>query len=244
MSYHAVVCADIREGNSVAIWGAGSIGLYAAKWSFLAGARRVIVIDSVKEYLKIAEAMGCNAINFEEDLDVLSAIYKLEPEGVDCAIDTATRSTKGLLHTIQRSIGFEIGSSGNVNEALGAVKQLGTVSLVADYATLTNRFLLGALMEKGITLRGTDQTPVQKYWNDLMRKVENGEFDPAIILSHRFQLDELRELYDALDKGEISVLKTFIQTRFSHSPAPGTPQLSSLKSGTLKPSIAAYHNGV
>ncbi|KUJ13777.1 putative zinc-type alcohol dehydrogenase-like protein [Mollisia scopiformis] len=237
-SYHAVQCAEVTKGKSVAIWGAGPIGLYCAKWSKLAGARRVIVIDRVKERLDLAEnKIGCDIINFDETKDVVDAIYKLEPEGVDCGIDAAAfRYTKGLLHGIQHAIGLETDSCEIPNEALRAVRKFGTISLVADYAAMTNQFLIGALMEKGITLRGTGQAPVQKYWKELLGKIESGEFDPTIILSHRFKIDEFRELYEAFDKKEMGIMKTFVQTKFSGPPAPGTPALSSLKDGDVKPS--------
>lgn len=237
-SYYSVVCADVAEGKSVAIWGAGPIGLYAAKWSKLAGASRVIVIDRVKERLALArDTIGCDIINFEEKTDVVKTIYELEPDGVDCCIDAAAfRYTKGLLHGIQRAVGLETDSAEIINEALQAVRKFGTISLIADYAAMTSRFLIGALMEKGITLRGTGQAPVQKYWKDLLKKVESGEFDPNIIQSHRFKIDEFRELYDAFDKKEMRIVKTFVETRFSGPPAPGTPALSSLKAGGVKPS--------
>ncbi|KIN03354.1 hypothetical protein OIDMADRAFT_116822 [Oidiodendron maius Zn] len=237
-SYHAVQCAEVGEGKSVAIWGAGPIGLLSAKWSKLAKARRVIVIDNVKERLSLArDRIGCDIINFDEDTDVVSAIYKLEPDGLDCGIDAAAfRYTKGLLHKLQRAVSLETDSCEVINEALRAVRKFGTISLVADYAALTNQFLIGALMEKGITLRGAGQAPVQKYWKDLLRKIELGEFDPTIILSHRFEIDELRELYEAFDKKELGIMKTFVQTRFSEPPAKGTPPLSSFRSHDIKPS--------
>jgi len=237
-SYHSVVCADVEKGKSVAIWGAGPIGLLAAKWSKLAGARRVIVIDRVKERLALAkDTIGCDIINFDEDTDVVAAIYKLEPEGVDCGIDAAAfRYAKGLLNKVQRATGLETDSSEILNEALQAVRKFGTISLVADYAATTNGFLIGALMEKGITMRGAGQAPVQKYWKDLLKKIESGEFDPTMILSHRFKIDEFSELYDAFDKKEDGIMKTFVETRFSHPRAPGTPELSSFKNGDLKPS--------
>ncbi|KAG0146106.1 hypothetical protein CROQUDRAFT_44827 [Cronartium quercuum f. sp. fusiforme G11] len=237
-SYHAVKCAEVEKGKSVAIWGLGPIGLYAAKWCKLAGAKRVIGIDRVPERLEMAsKKLDCDVINYEVDTDVVKAIYALEPEGVDCAIDAAAfRYTKGMLHSFQRAIGLETDSAEIVNEAIQAVRKFGTISLVADYAGMTNQFLIGALMEKGITLRGTGQAPVQKYWKELLGKVESGDFDPTIILSHRFSIDEFPELYKAFDGKEMGIMKTFVQTRFSAPPASGTPPLSSIKSNDIKTS--------
>lgn len=239
-SFHATVCADVKDGKSVAVWGLGPVGLFSCKWSKLAGARRVIAIDRVPARLALAKKMGCHVINFDEQSDVVSQIYKLEPEGVDCCIDAAAfRYTKGLLHTVERTMALETDSSETPNEMLRAVRKFGTISLVADYAAMTNQFLIGALMEKGITMRGCGQAPVQKYWHELLEKIESGEFDPTIILSHRFKIDEFSELYDAFDKKEHGIIKTFVQTRFSKPPNKGTPQLSSFKAGDIKPSAVA-----
>jgi threonine dehydrogenase-like Zn-dependent dehydrogenase len=94
---------------------------------------------------------------------------------------------------------METDSSEVVNEALRATRKFGAVCLVADYPTTTNHFLIGALIEKGITLHCAGEAPVQKYWHQLLEKVKNGEFDPTIVLTHRFQIDEFRELYEAFD---------------------------------------------
>lgn len=64
-------------------------------------------------------------------------------------------------------------------------------------------------MEKGITLRGAGQCPVQRYWKDLLKKVEDGTFDPTIILTHRFTIDEIPEVYDAMDLKKHNLVKVF-----------------------------------
>ena len=240
-SYHSVVCADVEKGKSVAVWGLGPIGLFACKWSQLAGARRVIAIDCVPERLAFAkDKLGCDVIDFSKQTDVVKAIYELEPEGVDCGIDAAAfRYAKGLLQKAERALGAETDSSEIANEAIQAVRKFGTISLVADYAAVTNHFLIGALMEKGITFRGTGQAPVQKYWHQLLEKVESGEFDPTMILSHRFSVDDFGQLYDAFDKKEHGIIKTFVQTKFSGPPTKGTPELSDFSEGGLKRSAVA-----
>ena len=238
-SYYSTVCAEVKEGKSVAIWGIGPVGLYAAKWSKLAGAKRVIAIDNVPERLSMArDNIGCEVINFSEIKDVVKALYEKEPEGINCYIDAAAfRYTKGALNTFERAVGLETDSSEIVNEMLQAVRKFGHIALVADYAGATNGFLIGALMEKGITLRGTGQAPVQMYWHQLLEKVEDGSFDPTIILSHRFALDDFAKLYDAFDRKEMGIMKTFVQTRFSDKPTLGTPSLSSFKMNDIKPSL-------
>ncbi|KAK5049427.1 hypothetical protein LTR84_004356 [Exophiala bonariae] len=235
-SYHATVCADVEKGKSVAIWGLGPVGMLACKWSKLAGAKRVIAIDQIPERLALAQDIGCDTIDFSKQKDVVGEIYKLEPLGVDCCIDAAAfRYTKTLRQSAERLIGLETDSSEIPNETLRAVRKFGTVAVVADYAAMTNHFLIGALMEKGITYRGCGQAPVQKYWHQLLEKIESGEFDPTVVLTHRFAIEEFSELYKAFDEKKHGIMKTYVQTRFSPPPTAGTPPLSTLRQGDLKP---------
>lgn len=141
-SYHAVKCAGVKEGSSVAIWGLGPIGLLAARWCQLEGARRIIAIDNVPERIALAkEKLGIEIINFSEVSDVVAEILKKEPHGVDCAIDAAGfRYAKGIVGKVQRAVGLETDTSEIVNEALRATRKFGTISLIAvscSYAFLT-----------------------------------------------------------------------------------------------------------
>jgi len=235
-SYHATVCADVQKGKSVAVWGLGPVGLLACKWSKLEGARRVIAIDQVPERLALAREMECDTIDFSQQKDVVSAIYELEPQGVDCCIDAAAfRYTKTLLQSAERLVGLETDSSEIPNETIRAVRKFGTIAIVADYAAMTNHFLIGALMEKGVTYRGCGQAPVQKYWHQLLEKIKSGEFDPTIVLTHRFSIEQFSDLYKAFDEKKYGIMKTYVQTKFSPAPTPGTPPLSMLKLRELKP---------
>ncbi|KAI5846252.1 GroES-like protein [Morchella snyderi] len=232
-SYHSVKCAGVKGGSSVAIWGLGPIGLLAARWSQLEGARRIIGIDNVPERLELARTkLGIETINFDETPDVVGEILKREEHGVDCSIDAAGfRYAKGIVHKVQRAVGLETDSSEVLNECLRATRKFGTISLIADYAAYTNGFNIGALMEKGITMQGAGQCPVHMYWHDLLKKIEEGVFDPTFILTHRFKIDEFKELYNAFDKKEYGIMKTFVETRWSNPPTTGTPPLVSLKAG-------------
>ncbi|EJD53755.1 GroES-like protein [Auricularia subglabra TFB-10046 SS5] len=230
-SYHAVKCAEVKKGDAVAIWGLGPIGLLAARWCQLEGARRVVAIDNVPERLELARTkLGIEVINFSEVSSVVDRLLEMESYGWDCCIDAAAfRYAKGMLHTVERAVGLETDTSEIANECLRAVKKFGNVGLVADYAAFTNHFNIGALMEKGITFRGTGQAPVQHYWQDLLKKLEDGSFDPSFVITHRFDISEFKELYAAFNDKKGGILKTFVQTKHSSPPTPGFPPLSSVK---------------
>jgi threonine dehydrogenase-like Zn-dependent dehydrogenase len=110
-----------------------------------------------------------------------------------------------------------------------ALEQFGRIVLIADYAGLTNHFNIGAVMEKGISLIGGGQAPVQKYWKMLMNDyIATGKFDPTIILSHRFALDEFADIYKAFNDKKGGILKVFVETQHSFPRAEGTPLLTSV----------------
>ena len=123
-------------------------------------------------------------------------------------------------------MGLETDSSEVLNEAIRSTKKFGTVALIADYAAYSNHVLIGAIMEKGIRLVGCGQAPIQGYWNTCLDHISKGEFDPIAILTHRFKLDDIVEVYRRFDTKEDAMMKVFIETKFSNPPMPGTPSLS------------------
>jgi threonine dehydrogenase-like Zn-dependent dehydrogenase len=83
-------------------------------------------------------------------------------------------------------------------------------------------------MEKGVRLIGNGQAPVQRYWHELLQLIRDGKIDPLHMVTHRINLDEVDTAYHKLAAREKGIQKTFVQTRFSNPPAPGTPQKTSL----------------
>ena len=90
----------------------------------------------------------------------------------------------------------------------------------------TNHFNIGALMERGIRLIGNGQAPVHRYWEDLLKKIQSGEIDPLVMVSHRVSIDDMDKVYYKFEKKEDRMQKVFVETKFSAPPAPGTPQLT------------------
>lgn len=85
-------------------------------------------------------------------------------------------------------------------------------------------------MERGIRLIGNGQAPVHLYWEDLMKKIEDGSIEPLNMVSHRVKLEEIEDLYYKYDQREKGIQKVYVQTKFSAPPAPGSPALTTWKS--------------
>ncbi|EXK23212.1 S-(hydroxymethyl)glutathione dehydrogenase/alcohol dehydrogenase [Fusarium oxysporum f. sp. melonis 26406] len=115
-----------------------------------------------------------------------------------------------------------------INECIRSTRKFGAVGIIGDYVGVTNHFNVGSLMERGIRLIGCGQAPVQKYWEDLLYKVENLTIDPTIMLTHRFKIDDIAKGYYVQEKREKGLVKCFVETRFSARPAPDTPELTTL----------------
>ncbi|KAG0326379.1 hypothetical protein BGZ99_009619 [Dissophora globulifera] len=231
-AYHAVWEAGVKEGDVVGVWGLGPIGLCVVQWlRKVFKASRIIAVDNVPERLALAkERWGAEVIDFNTEKDIAARINVVVPGGLDRSIDcTGFRYAKSMLHKAERAIGFETDTSEIINEMIRSTKKFGTMALIADYAAYTNHLLIGGIMEKGLRLIGCGQAPIQRHWHRCLEYILQGLFDPSVILTHRFLLEEAVEVYQAFDHKEAGVMKVFLQTKFSAPPTIGTPQLSSVK---------------
>ena len=102
-------------------------------------------------------------------------------------------------------------------------------SIVCANSLQTNHFNIGSLMERGIRLIGNGQAPVHLYWEDLLKKIQDGSLDPYVMLTHRVDVAEMDILYKKYNERADNIQKVFVSTKFSDPPAPGAPQLTSLK---------------
>jgi threonine dehydrogenase-like Zn-dependent dehydrogenase len=93
----------------------------------------------------------------------------------------------------------------------------------------TNHFNIGALMERGIMLKGNGQAPVHMYWEKLLKMIQSGELEPLHMVSHRVSLDELDTVYMKFNERMKGMQKVFVQTKFSDPPYKGSPELTRFK---------------
>jgi threonine dehydrogenase-like Zn-dependent dehydrogenase len=191
--------ARITEGDRVAVWGAGPVGLFAAQSALVMGAAEVIVIDHYPHRLELAESLGCKIINFKET-HVLEALMEMTGGiGPDAVIDAVGMESHGfspdnLLDMAKQRIGVGADRAHALRMAIMAVRKGGRVSVPGVYGGFADKFPLGALMEKGLELR-TGQTHVQRYTDELLRRIGEGEIDTTFLISHRLSLEDAADGY-------------------------------------------------
>jgi len=210
--WHANELGEVSEGKTVVIWGCGPVGLMAAMWAKFRGAKRVISVDGIPYRLQFAkEKLGVETINFTE-VDVVDTVRTMIPGGPDVVIDAVGfRYPKSLVHKVQRSLGTEGDSPEVLIEALLSCKKGGNLAIVGDYFLYANGFPVGALMEKGITTRGS-QVYVQKYWKQLLGYIEQGKVDPSFVITHVMPFEKAAEAYRMFDQKADNSIKILLKT--------------------------------
>lgn len=213
-SLHATDMGEVGEGDSVVIWGLGPIGLYAAAWSKLKGARRVLAIDKVDERLALArDKIGVEVLD-RSDLSSAQVVNKVRdlfgPAGVDVVIDaTGFRFSETLVSKFERAVGLETDTPDILTECFSVVRKYGRVSIIADYIGYANHFPIGHIMMKHLTVR-SGQCPVQKYFKTVMEALQKQQIDPTLMITHRLTLDEVPHAYDQLFLKKEGYIKVFI----------------------------------
>jgi threonine dehydrogenase-like Zn-dependent dehydrogenase len=229
-SYNCVVDTGVKEGDVVAIWGAGPIGQMASEFSVLKGASRVIIIDQnwrfdyIKERYPKIETIDFSTL--PKGTSVYTKLRELVPRGPDVALEcVAGEYPKGWAHYFELMLGLETDTSEIVNEMITSVRNFGSCGITGVYVGYTNHFNIGSLMERGIRLIGNGQAPVHKYWEELLEMIQKGTIDPLKMVSHRVDIEDMVAVYDKFEKKEDGMQKVFVQTKFSAPPAPGSPAL-------------------
>ncbi len=191
-------CA-IEPGDTVAVWGCGPVGLFAIQSALIMGAERVLAIDHHAARLGLARKLGATVINFEE-VKVREALAELTGGiGPDACIDAVGMESHG--HSVDNLYDHAKAAVGLVTDRTHALRQVilgcrkgGRISIPGVYGGFTDKFPIGALMEKGLTVR-SGQTHVQKYTDKLLKMILDGKIDTTFLISHRLPLEDAPEGY-------------------------------------------------
>jgi len=201
--YQAVLNAKIGRGSSVAIFGAGPVGLMAAACARMLGAERIFMVDSEPYRLDFAvTAFDVIPVDFGHVDPSEFILEQTAGRGVDASIDAVGFEAKGsTTETVLSTLKLETSSGEVVRQCIGATRRGGVVSIPGVYAGFIHAFLIGDAFDKGLTL-AMGQTHVQKFLPELLEFIEEGKLQPDIIISHRMKLADAARGYEIFDKKE------------------------------------------
>jgi len=200
--YQAALNARISSGSTVAIFGAGPVGLMTAMCARFLGAETIFMVDESNYRLEFAKkTYGVIPINFSVIDDPAEYILEnTQNRGVDATIDAVGFEAKGsAVETVLTNLKIE-GSSGKaLRQCIAATRRGGVVSVPGVYAGFIHGFLFGDAFEKGLTFE-MGQTHVQRYLPELLEQISNGLMKPEVIISHRMNLGEIVKGYEIFEK--------------------------------------------
>ncbi|TFW29201.1 zinc-dependent alcohol dehydrogenase [Duganella callida] len=210
--YQAVLNTELKPGGSLAIFGAGPVGLMAAACARMLGADTIFMVDHHEYRLQFArEAYGVVPVNFDK-LDAAEVIIAhTANRGVDGVIDAIGFEAKGsALETALTNLKLEGSSGAALRQCIAAVRRGGVVSVPGVYAGFIHGFMFGDAFEKGITIRG-GQTHVQRYMPELLEHIREGRLHPDSIITHRLPLEQAAEGYRIFDKKQEDCRKVILR---------------------------------
>jgi threonine dehydrogenase-like Zn-dependent dehydrogenase len=196
--YQAAEMGGIQKGDTVVVFGAGPVGIMAARCAWLFGAGRVIIIDHLEYRLEFARNYSyCEAYNFKEMDDVVVFLKKATGGlGADVCIDAVGAEAAGnLLQTLVGRKGLMTGGSATaLHWAINSVKKGGIISIVGVYGPLDALVPIGNVVNKGLTVRA-NQASVKRLLPRLIDHVMAGRLNPKGLITHRVPLEEVSEAY-------------------------------------------------
>jgi threonine dehydrogenase-like Zn-dependent dehydrogenase len=211
----AVQC-DIQPTDTVAIWGCGPVGQFAIRSAVLLGAKQVVAIDRVPERLAMARAGGAITINFDEE-SVVERLNELTggkgPEKcIDCVGMEAhiTSTVDAMYDRAKQALMMETDRPHVLREMIYVCRPAGVISVPGVYGGLLDKIPFGAAMNKGLTFR-MGQTHVNRWADDLVRRIERGQIDPSFVITHRASLEQGPEMYSVFRDKQDSCIKVVLK---------------------------------
>ncbi|HEV7377022.1 MAG TPA: zinc-dependent alcohol dehydrogenase [Pyrinomonadaceae bacterium] len=214
--YMAAEMCDIKEGDTVAVWGCGPVGQFSMASAYLLGAERVIGIDRIPERLALArDGAKAETINYDEE-NVYDALMEMTGgRGPDSCIDAV--GMEGHSHGLdfaydraKQALMLETDRPIALREAIMACRNGGNVSVIGVYGGFIDKFPMGSFMNRSLTMK-TGQCHVQRYWGQLLDRIQNGEIDPSFVITHRMKLDEAPGGYDIFNEKEDTCIKIVLK---------------------------------
>ena len=191
---------EIQPGDTIAVWGCGAVGLFSVATAFLLGAERVIAIDRLPERLELARKLGAETLDFS-GADVVEELKQMTGgRGPDACIEAVgmeahAEGVMGYYDRAKQALRLESERLQPVRQAILACRKGGIVSVLGVFGGFADKFPLGAVMNKALTIRSA-QLFGHKYLDRMIEHVERGEVDPAMVVTHRMSLEEAPRAFE------------------------------------------------
>jgi threonine dehydrogenase-like Zn-dependent dehydrogenase len=214
--WQAAAQCEIEPTDTVAIWGAGPVGQMAARSAAMLGAKQVIVIDHVPERLAMARAGGAIAIDFDNESVVERLNDLTGGKGPEKCIDAvgmeahASRSVDSMYDRVKQAVMLETDRPHVLREMIYVCRPAGTLSIAGVYGGLLDKIPFGAAMNKGLTLR-TGQTHVNRWTDDLLRRIQEGQIDPSFVITHTVALEDGPGMYETFRDKKDGCIKVVLK---------------------------------
>ncbi|MGA7323241.1 MAG: zinc-dependent alcohol dehydrogenase [Rhodomicrobium sp.] len=215
--WQAAVQCDIQPTDTVAIWGCGPVGQMTIRSAVLLGAKQIVGIDCIPERLSMAEAAGAITINFEEESVVERLNALTDGKGPEKCVDAIGMESHvtpslpdSLLDRAEQMLMLESDRPHVLREMIYCCRPAGVLSIPGVYGGLANHVPMGALMNKGLTVR-TGQTHVNRWTDDLLCRIEDGQIDPSFVVTHNVGLNEGPEMYKVFRDKQDSCVKVVLK---------------------------------
>ena len=215
--YMAADVCGIQPGDVVAVWGCGPVGQFAIKSAYMLGAERVIAIDRFDYRLRMAREHGhAETIDYEQT-DVQDALKEMTGgRGPDHCIDAVGMEGHGpgilgAYDKVKTVMMLETDRAYALRQAIFACRSGGTVSVAGVYSGFVDKFPMGAIVNRSLTIK-SGQTHVHRYLRPLLERIERGDIDPSFVITHRMPLDQAAEGFDLFSNKEDECMKIVLKT--------------------------------
>ncbi|GAB2781755.1 zinc-dependent alcohol dehydrogenase [Halomonas shantousis] len=199
--YFGADIADIEPGDTVAVWGCGGVGQMAMRSAYLMGAERVIGIDRFPDRLALAkDKAGAEVLDYTQ-INIHEALVELTggrgPDRcIDCVgLEAHTTGVEHVYDATKQTLRLQTERGAALRQAIRACRKGGTVSVLGVYAGLMDKFPMGAIVNKALSVR-SGQQPGQRYIERIFEHIQKGELDPSYLLTHPMSLEDSPKGYE------------------------------------------------
>jgi threonine dehydrogenase-like Zn-dependent dehydrogenase len=217
--YMAAEHCNIQPDDTVAVWGCGPVGQFTIRSAMLLGAGKVVAVDNgkmVPERLKMAADAGAITIDNRGDEGVYERLLDLTGGiGPDVCIDAVGMEAHGstpaetFYDKVKTNLFMETERPAVIRQTINCCRKGGTVSIPGVYGGIADKIPMGALMNKGLTIK-TGQTHVHRYVPELLDHIRQGRIDPSFVVTHRIPLSDAPRGYDIFREKKDGCIKVVL----------------------------------